>query len=130
MPKKIKNSNGLENHWIELDDFRNNGKKKNLRGNFWGLWGELPNRIRSLNIYCINRVYIAWKDSFKDLCEKIVKSGGVEKTNKKIIIIIDLRVMLIKEYLLLLRVPELKPHHKKQLMLYLKNILGWVCRGC
>ena len=31
----MKNSNSIENFKIELDDFRNNGKKKKLRGRFW-----------------------------------------------------------------------------------------------
>ena len=34
LPNQIKNSNRIENFKIKLDDFRKNGKKKNLRGHF------------------------------------------------------------------------------------------------
>ena len=40
-----KNSNCIKHFEIELDDFRFNGKKNKLRGNFWKLLDELRNLI-------------------------------------------------------------------------------------
>ena len=45
LPIQIKNSKSVKIFKIESDDFRNNDKKKNLRGHFGGLLGELLNRI-------------------------------------------------------------------------------------
>ena len=39
------NSNSTESFKIELDEFRNNGKKKKLSGHFWELSDEMLNRI-------------------------------------------------------------------------------------
>ena len=41
---QIRKSN-IENSKIKLDDFRRNGKEKNLRGHFGDLSDELFNRI-------------------------------------------------------------------------------------
>ena len=57
-PNQIKNSNSVKKIKIKLDDFRKNGKKKNLRGHFGELLHELLNRIWSVYRYCINSVYI------------------------------------------------------------------------
>ena len=38
LPNQIKNSKSVKNFKIKLDDFRKNGKKKNLKGHFGELW--------------------------------------------------------------------------------------------
>ena len=43
---------------IKLDDFRNNGQKKNLSGNFWELSDELLNRIWSIYINIVLIVFV------------------------------------------------------------------------
>ena len=48
LPNQIKNSNSIQNFKINLDDFRKNSKKKNLREHFWELSDELLNRIWSM----------------------------------------------------------------------------------
>ena len=45
-----------------MDDFRNNGKKKNLREYILKLSEELLNRISSV-FKCVNIVYVLCKDS-------------------------------------------------------------------
>ena len=45
MPNQIKIRNGKKDFKIELDDFRNNGKKKNLKRHFWERSEKLLNRI-------------------------------------------------------------------------------------
>ena len=47
---------------IELDDFRNNCKKNNLRGHFWELLDELQNGFGSVYRHFINNVYALCKD--------------------------------------------------------------------
>ena len=58
---RIKNRNYEKN--IKLDDFRKSGKKKNLRGHFWKLSDELFYWTWFVCRYCINSVYVLWKDS-------------------------------------------------------------------
>ena len=57
MSNQIKSSESEENVQIKLDDFKRNGKKKNLRGDFREQSDELPNIILSVyryNINCVN----------------------------------------------------------------------------
>ena len=59
LPYQIKNSIRVKSTKIKLNDFRNNGKKKNLRRPT-----REPNRIWSVNRYCIISVYVLCNDSF------------------------------------------------------------------
>ena len=58
LPNQIKNSNSVENFKIKWNGFWNNGKKKNLGGNFWELPGTLLNRIIFALIDIVLIVYI------------------------------------------------------------------------
>ena len=60
IPNQIKNNNTIKNK-IKLDEFRNNGKRKNLSG-IWGeILDELHNRNCSVYGYCINSIYVLCK---------------------------------------------------------------------
>ena len=43
----------VRNIMIKLDDFRNNDKKKNLRGHFWQLSDELLNKILPVYVFFV-----------------------------------------------------------------------------
>ena len=62
---QIKNSCSVKQFKIKLDDFRNDNKQKNLRGQIWKLSdGELFESISSVYRYCINSVYVLCKKFF------------------------------------------------------------------
>ena len=64
LPNQIKNSNRVKKIKNKLNDFKNNSKKRNLKGYFWELLDELLNKIWSVCRYCIDSVYVLCKDSF------------------------------------------------------------------
>ena len=67
-----------------MGDFRNNGKKKNLRRYFWELSEELLNRIWSIYRYCINIVYV-FLNFFKKLMKEDIKKASWPRRHNEII---------------------------------------------
>ena len=61
----MKNSNCVKKNYIKFDDFRNDGKKKNLRRPFWELSDEIENKIWCGFKYFINDVYVLYKKFLK-----------------------------------------------------------------
>ena len=63
LPNQIKRQLCEKKIKIRLDDFRNDGKKKKLRGHFGELSDKLLNRILSVYRYRIDDVYVLCKNS-------------------------------------------------------------------